>query len=248
MDKSETSITVIIQARVGSTRLPNKVLKDLCGKPVLWHVVNRLKQSKLISEIVIATTILPEDDAIQQFCEENNIKYYRGSSENVLSRYYEAAKQFNAETVIRITSDCPVIDPALLDEMISDYLSSKTGYLSNSLLRTYPRGLDAEIFSFNVLEKTYKEAEKNYELEHVTPYIYKHPELFSLRNFATDVDFSFYRWTLDTEEDYTLIKEIYENLYTEGKIFLWKDILKLFELKPELIEINRHIEQKKLNG
>lgn len=242
------SINVIIQARVGSTRLPNKVLKDLCGRPVLWHVINRLKQSKKITKIIIATTTLPEDDAIQKFCEENKINYYRGSSENVLSRYYEAAKKYNAETVIRITSDCPVIDPVLLDEMIADYHTGKADYMSNSLIRTFPRGLDAEIFSFQVLEKTFNEAVKQYELEHVTPYIYQHPELFILKNFANSTDYSFHRWTLDTEEDYTLIKEIYNNLYTEGKIFLWKDILKLFEKRPELLEINRHIEQKKLNG
>jgi len=239
---------VIIQARMGSTRLPNKVMKDLCGKPVLWHVVNRLKHSKYISDIVIATTALPEDDAIQKFCEENNLKYYRGSSENVLSRYYEAAGKYEAETVIRITSDCPVIDPVLLDEMIVDFNNSNADYMSNSLLRTFPRGLDAEIFSFKVLEKTYKEASKQYELEHVTPYIYQHPELFSLKNFANVTDYSYHRWTLDTEEDYKLLQEIYNNLYDEVKLFQWKDILKLVELKPELLEINKHIEQKKLGG
>lgn len=233
---------------MGSTRLPNKVLKDLCGRPVLWHVVERLKYCKHVSDIVIATTILPEDDAIQKFCEENNIKFSRGSSDNVLSRYYEAAKEFNAETIIRITSDCPVIDPVLLDEMITEFNKENVDYMSNSLERTFPRGLDAEIFSFASLEKSYKEASLQYELEHVTPYIYRHPELFSLKNFAHDKDYSFHRWTLDTEEDFELISEIYKELYKEGELFLWKDILKLFEIKPELIEINKHIEQKKLGG
>lgn len=239
---------IIIQARLGSTRLPNKVLKDLCGSPVLWHVVNRVRQAKLVSEIIIATTTLPEDDAIRDFCEENNIKFYRGSSENVLSRYYEAAKKYKAETVIRITSDCPVIDPVLLDSMIEEYLNSNADYMSNSLVRTFPRGLDAEIFSFAALEKTYKEASKQYELEHVTPYIYRHPELFKLKNYANDTDLSFHRWTLDTDEDYKLISEIYNALYPVNKLFLWKDILKLFEMRPELLEINKHIEQKKLSG
>jgi len=241
-------IAIIIQARVGSTRLPNKVLKDLAGKPVLWHVVDRLKHSKLITDIIIATTILPEDDAIQKFCEENNVKFSRGSSENVLSRYYEAAKKFNADVIIRITSDCPVIDPVLLDEMIEVYLQGGADYLSNSITRTFPRGLDAEIFSFKVLEKAYTESSLQYELEHVTPYIYQHTELFSLKNFAGEKDYSFHRWTLDTDEDYLLIKEIYNALYREGEIFLRNDILKLFELRPELIDINKHIEQKKLGG
>lgn len=241
-------IIAIIQARLGSTRLPNKVLKNLCGSPVLLHVINRLKQSKYISEIIIATTTLPEDDAIQQFCEENGVKFYRGSSENVLSRYYEAAKKFNAETVIRITSDCPVIDPVLIDEMIEEYSKSNVDYMSNSLTRTFPRGLDAEIFSFTALEKAFNEAAKQYELEHVTPYIYQHPELFSLKNYTNDTDYSFHRWTLDTEEDYRLLTEIYEALYPVNKVFLWKDVLTLFEKRPELLEINKHIEQKKLSG
>ncbi len=248
MISSQNKITVIIQARMGSTRLPNKVLKDLCGKPVLWHIVDRLKHSKYISDIIIATTILPEDDAIQKFCDENNLKYYRGSSENVLSRYYEAAKKYEAEIVIRITSDCPVIDPVLLDEMIADYTLSNIDYMSNSLLRTFPRGLDAEIFTFKALEKTYNEASKQYELEHVTPYIYQHPELFTLKNFVNVTDYSFHRWTLDTDDDYKLLQEIYNYLYDDNKLFLWKDILKLFEAKPELLEINKHIEQKKLSG
>jgi len=242
------NIMVIIQARTGSTRLPGKVLKDLCGKPVLQHVVERLKHSLLISEIVIATTDLPEDDIIEKFCIEHSIKYYRGSSENVLSRYYGAAKEYNAETVIRITSDCPVIDPALIDRMIAEYEKSGADYMSNSLIRTYPRGLDAEIFSFAALEKAFNEAVKQYELEHVTPYIYQHPEKFSLKNYAGSRDYSFHRWTLDTEEDYELILEIYKALYKENELFLWKDILELFELKPELIEINKNIEQKKLSG
>lgn len=239
---------VIIQARTGSTRLPGKVLKDLCGKPVLWHVVNRLKHSRYISDIIIATTVFPEDDQIERFCIENDIKFHRGSAENVLSRYYEAAKKFSAETIIRITSDCPVIDPVLLDNMIEEFNSVKPDYLSNSLERTFPRGLDAEIFSFNVLEKTFHEAVKPYELEHVTPYIYQHPELFKLRNYSSGGDYSFHRWTLDTEEDYALLTEIYNSLYPVKELFLWKDILELFVLRPELLEINKHIEQKKLGG
>ncbi len=239
---------VIVQARVGSTRLPNKVLMDLCGRPVLWHVLNRLRKSQLISGIIIATTILPDDDAIQQFCEENDAAFYRGSSENVLSRYYEAAQKYDVKRIIRITSDCPVIDPVLIDEMIKEFEKSGADYLSNSIVRTFPRGLDTEIFPFRVLEQVFYEAAKPHELEHVTPYIYQHPELFKLQNFAGEIDYSALRWTLDTEEDYRLIKEIYDALYEENGMFYWKDVLKLFNEKPELAEINRHIEQKKLGG
>lgn len=240
----------IIQARFGSTRLPGKIFKDLCGKPVLWHVVNRLSHSKFLDKIIVATTILPEDDIVEKFCTDNKILFSRGSSEDVLSRYYEAAKKFDAEIVIRITSDCPVIDPQILDTMIEEFTAaSKTeniDYMSNSIQRTFPRGLDVEIFTFDVLEKTFNEAVQTYEREHVTPYIYQHPEIFKIKNFAGEKDYSFHRWTVDTPEDYELIKKIYDELYDPGKIFLFSDILKLFEQQPDLININQHIKQKRL--
>lgn len=244
-------ITAIIQARCGSTRLPNKIFKTLSGKPVLWHVVNRVSQSNLISKIVIATTTLPEDNAVEKFCLDNNVSFYRGSSEDVLSRYYEAAKNFDADIIIRITSDCPVIDPRILDSLIEDFLEenlkTKLDYLSNTLVRTFPRGLDAEVFTIDALEKSFLNAVKNYEREHVTPYIYQHPEYFALKNYLNDRDYSQHRWTLDTEEDYSLLKKIYDSLYAEGKIFLFDDVIKLFEKNPDLININKDIEQKKLN-
>ncbi|MEW6195424.1 MAG: glycosyltransferase family protein [Bacteroidota bacterium] len=243
-------INAIVQARFGSTRLPGKIFKDLSGKPVLWHVVNRLSYSKLCNKIIVATTTEPEDDQTENFCVANNIPYYRGSSDNVLSRYYETAKVFGAEIVIRITSDCPLIDPVILDKMIDDFLASnrteKLDYLSNSIVRTFPRGLDVEIFSFETLNKTYMQAVLPYELEHVTPYIYQHPELFKLKNFAHDKELSAHRWTVDTPEDYELIKNIYDKLYVPGKIFLLDDILKLFDKNPGLIKINQSIKQKNL--
>ncbi len=243
-------IIAIIQARFGSTRLPGKIFKDLSGKPVLWHVVNRLSYSKLCNKVIVATTTEIEDDQTENFCVEHNIPYYRGSSDNVLSRYYETAKVFGAEIVIRITSDCPLIDPIILDKMIDDFLitnkSEQLDYLSNSIVRTYPRGLDVEIFSFEALDKTYKQATLPYEFEHVTPYIYQHPDLFKLKNFANDKNLSFHRWTVDTSEDFSLIKKIYDELYIPGKIFLLNDILKLFDKNPELIKINQNIKQKSL--
>ncbi|MDH7604644.1 MAG: glycosyltransferase family protein [Melioribacter sp.] len=245
------NISAIVQARTGSTRLPNKIFKELCGKPILWHVINRLSYSKLISQIIIATTILPEDDTIEEFCKINNILFYRGSSDDVLSRYYETAKKFNAEIIIRITSDCPVIDPQIIDKMINNFFDfydkEKIDYMSNTIIRTFPRGLDAEIFPFNVLEKTHLEAKQNYEREHVTPYIYQHPEIFKIKNFACEKDYSFHRWTVDTIEDFELIEKIYESLYKENDIFYFEDILKLFEKYPDLVNINKDIKQKQLN-
>lgn len=240
------SIKVIVQARTGSTRLPGKVLKELCGKPVLWHLWNRLCRAKKVDDIIIATTTLPEDDSIQTFCEEYDIPSYRGSSDDVLSRYYEAAKKHNAGTIIRVTADCPVIDPTVIDHLIYFYLAEKADYMSNGMVRTFPRGLDAEIFSFQILERTFNEAKLEYEREHVTPYIYNHPEMFSLKSFLNTEDLSFHRWTVDTEEDFTLIKFIYDSLYHKKEIFLLEDILNLFAENPELIKTNQHIEQKKL--
>lgn len=244
------NIAAIIQARTGSTRLPNKIFKELCGKPILWHVINRLSYSKLINQIIVATTNLPEDDKVKEFCKLNNILFYRGSSDDVLSRYYETAKIFNADLIIRITSDCPVIDPQILDKMLNEFFDlydkEKIDYMSNTIIRTFPRGLDAEIFPFNVLEKIHLEAKQNYEREHVTPYIYQHPEIFKIKNYACEKDYSFHRWTVDTIEDFQLIEKIYELLYNENKIFYFDDLLKLFEEKPELININRNVKQKQL--
>lgn len=239
-------IVVIIQARMGSTRLPGKIMKDLCGKPVLWHIYNRLSYSKKKNKIVIATTGNKEDDIVEQFCKENNIHSYRGSESDVLLRYYESAKLYCADIIIRITSDCPLIDPQILDSMIEQFDTINVDYLSNLLMRTFPRGLDVEIFTFHALEKAHQEAKKVYEREHVTPYFYQNPGIFSLYNYQNKIDYSFHRWTLDTEDDYKLIEKIYEKLYSKGQIFFWNDVLYLFEKFPGLYEINKQVQQKDL--
>jgi len=241
---------IIIQARTGSTRLPGKIFKELSGKPMLWHVVDRLSHSRLADKIIIATTDLPEDDQVETFCKTNNIFFYRGSSNDVLSRYYETAKKFNAETIVRITSDCPLIDPQIVDRMIETFYKLNTlrifDYLSNTIQRNFPRGLDVEIFLFSSLRKAYYQASTKYEREHVTPFIYEHPKWFKTKNFVGQKDYSFHRWTVDTEEDFHLIEEIYKSLYNAKKLFLFEDILKLFAERPELITINQNIKQKKL--
>jgi spore coat polysaccharide biosynthesis protein SpsF len=244
--KDKLKIAAIVQARLGSTRLPGKILKDLSGRPMLWHVINRLSGSRYINQTVIATTILSEDDPVQSFCEENNFSFYRGSPENVLSRYYEAAVKYEADIIIRITSDCPVIDPAVVDKIAYKFLTDTPDYISNCIIRTFPRGLDTEIFSFKALEKAYLEAKLQHELEHVTPYIYRHPEIFSIKNFTNDKDLSFHRWTVDTREDFHLIRKIYEELYHKKELFLLDDILNLFDIQPDLVRINQNVEQKKL--
>ena len=217
---------------------------------MLWHIVNRLSHSKLIDQIIIATTNLFEDDHVQEFCEMNNILFYRGSPEDVLSRYFEAAKKFKTDLVIRITSDCPVIDPLIVDNMLQYFFkenqSSNLDYLSNVLPRTFPRGLDTEIFSFNALAKAHHEATQQYEREHVTPYIYNHPEIFTIKNFTNEKDYSFHRWTVDTPEDLLLIEKIYAELYNKNKLFLLADIIELFKEHPDLINVNQNVQQKNL--
>lgn len=236
----------IVQARYGSTRLPGKILKEISGRPMLWHVVNRLSFSELIDKIIVATTDLPNDNITEEFCINNKIDYYRGNADDVLSRYYEAAKQFKADIVIRITSDCPLIDPLIIDKMLNSFLAvdSECDYMSNVIERTFPRGLDTEIFYYYALEKAMNEAMTIYDREHVTPFIYNHTDMFQTRNYSTSEDYSFHRWTVDTEEDRRLIEEIYKALYNPDKLFSFEDVIKLFEQKPELIKINQHIKQK----
>ncbi|WP_262429762.1 glycosyltransferase family protein [Paratissierella segnis] len=240
-------VVAIIQARMGSSRLHGKVMKDLFGKPVLSHDIERIKQASAIDEIVVATTLSDEDDIIVRQAFKDGVKIYRGSENNVLSRYYQAGMEFSADVVVRITSDCPLIDPNIADEVINFYLNNDYDLVTNAGLyvenRTYPRGLDLEVFSIKSLKEAYENAKKDYQLEHVTPYIYENSDkIFYYKNSK---DESKHRWTLDTEEDFELIKAIYGDLYKGVHNFYLDDILNLFNKKPELFYINSHIEQKK---
>jgi spore coat polysaccharide biosynthesis protein SpsF len=240
----------IIQARMGSTRLPGKVMKLLCGRSVLSHVIRRTAACPEVDEVVVATTSLSQDDAIEKESRQWGAMVFRGSEVDVLSRYYGAARQAAANTLVRITSDCPLFDPQVLTEMLWFWKENRGAlaldYLSNTLERTFPRGLDAEVFTFVALEKSYREADKEYEREHVTPYICLHPERFTIRNFANDQDLSGHRWTLDTEEDWQLISEIFKRLGDGEKIFSTKAVLGLFAKTPKLKKINKHVQQKRL--
>ncbi len=249
MKVSQVKTTAIIQARTGSTRLPGKVLKKLYGKTILQHVIERVQQAKSIDSIVIATTRLSRDDAIVDEAVRCGVQYFRGSEDDVLARYYLAAQESNSDTVVRITSDCPLIDPLVTDEIIKFFQEKKrydivTNAGNDINNRTYPRGLDIEVFSFFALEQAYRQACKPYQREHVTPYIYENSA--KIYFYKNSTDYSRYRWTLDTGEDFILIKEIYRHLYKGKHDFYLADILRLFEQYPELIKINAHVEQKKL--
>ena len=239
-------VVAIIQARMGSTRLPGKIMKEILGKPVILWDLDRISLSKLIDEIVVAIPYGKENDVIVDTIKEYNDKIVitRGSENDVLDRYYQAAVQANADVVVRITSDCPLIDPVVIDNVIEQFLDNDCDYCSNSLTRTYPRGLDTEVFSFKSLEEAWKEAKKDHEREHVTPYIIENPDKFKLLNVANGIDLSHLRWTLDTKDDFEFISAIYKRIFQKKQLFLIDDVLELLDKEPELIDINRHIEQK----
>ncbi len=240
----------IIQARMGSTRLPGKVLKQLCGKSVLDHVVARVRAASGVDEIIVATTDSPADDILAAASSQLGVTVFRGSEADVLSRYRFAAVKAGADVVIRVTSDCPLLDSSVLAGMLDRFTAlrrngEKVDYLSNTIARTFPRGLDAEIFTIDALERAHKEARRNYEREHVTPFIYDNPDIFGLRNFQCDTDYAAYRWTLDTIEDWRLITAIYDALFPMNNCFGMNDVLLLLQRRPELLTLNAHIEQKK---
>ncbi len=242
---SRPRIVAIIQARMGSTRLPGKVLKPLGGHPVLACVVDRVRRSRRIDEVVVATTVLPADEAIVGLCRSRGWACERGSAEDLLDRYYRSAVAHRAEVVVRITSDCPVIDPGVTDSVIDAFLASPCDYASNTLEpRTYPRGLDTEVVAFPALERAWREDDNPAWREHVTPYLYRHPERFRLRRVAEDRDLSFHRWTLDTPEDYELLRRIYDALGNDA--FAWTDVLRLLDDHPDWIELNRNVAQKRV--
>lgn len=237
----------IIQARMGSTRLPGKVLLMLADKTVLAHVIERCQRAPLVDEVIVATTTKTSDDPIEREATNCGIPCFRGSEDDVLQRYHEAAKTHHADTVVRVTSDCPVLDPVVTNQVISQFMDSPmVDYCSNTLERSFPRGLDSEVFSFEALEKAFIQADINEEREHVTPYIYKNPRQFKLSSFKNKEDYSYYRWTLDTETDWQLITEIFHFLYIPGKLFYWQEVIQLMQQRPELALINAHVEQKKL--
>jgi len=235
------NIVVITQARVGSTRFPGKIMKEILGKKVLIHDLDRIKEMKTINKIVVATTDLEKDDSIINTVKKYNkdIGIYRGSEDDVLDRYYKAAKEFNANVIVRITSDCPLIDPNISDLVVETFLENKCDYCCNNMPRTYPHGLDTEVFSFEALERAWREARKSYEREHVTPYIRESPDKFKIINVRNNVDLSNLRWTLDYPEDFEFITEIYKRLSPKKKIFYRQDILDVLNKEPWLIEINK---------
>ena len=236
---------IIIQARMSSTRLPGKVLKTIAGKPLLWYVRKRCEQSSKANRIIIATTTEKEDDAIEEYCQTNTWDYSRGDLQNVLKRYYNAAKIARADAVIRVTGDCPLIDGKLIDEAITIFAKSSMDYVSNTITRTYPRGFDIEVFSFDALETTYRRATQIEDQEHVTPFIWKNKTgTFKIAQLTTQEDYSHYRITVDTPEDFEAVRVLIEDYHADD--LGYNDIIEILKSHPEISTINSHIEQKKV--
>tara|TARA_A100001037_G_C14977933_1_gene556721 strand:+ start:189 stop:917 length:729 start_codon:yes stop_codon:yes gene_type:complete len=237
-------IECIIQARMGSSRLPGKTLIELQNKKTtLDFVINQLSFSKLIDRIVIATTNLEEDDVIEEKAKTLGIQVFRGSETDVLDRYYRCAKQFQMRNIVRITADCPLIDPIIVDKVIERFNINNFDYVTNTIFRTYPVGTDVEVFTFQSLEKSWYESKMEDEREHVTPFLRNKNSNFKIENVQDDEDLSHLRWTLDTIEDLTLIRKIASKI--KNKPILMTDILELFSKEPELISINEHLSKKK---
>jgi spore coat polysaccharide biosynthesis protein SpsF len=239
-------VVAIIQARISSTRLPGKVLKDIGGQSMLAQVVRRTQQATLVDQVVVATTGNSADDAIVAECVRLNVPAFRGDEEDVLDRTYQAAAAHKAEAVVRITSDCPLIEPEVVDRVVNAFLKIRPDYASICLERTYPRGLDVEVMTCAALECAWREAQEPYQRVHVTPYIYQHPHKFGLLSVTNDTNYAKYRWTVDTQEDLDFVREVYDRLDSCDGIN-WTQVLNLLARAPELLQMNRAIRQKALS-
>ncbi len=240
MKKSKNKITIMLQVRMDSKRLPGKVMLPISKKPLIFHVINRLKHVKLADQIILLTTKKSTDDILIKIAEKNNVLHYRGSINDVLKRYYDCAKKFPSNTIVRITGDCPLTDPLLIDQMLDFYQSHKYDYVSNTLKPTYPDGLDVEIFSFKTLQKLQKLTTKKSDREHVTSFILKNKSQFKIFNFKNINDLSKFRWTVDQENDLKFVRKIY-NLMKPKILFSSKKVLKLIEKYPDLLSINGNL-------
>ena len=235
-------IFAILQARTSSTRLPGKVLKPILGCSMLSLQIERIQRSKKIDKLIVATSNERSDNDIGNLCINIQIPCFRGSLDDVLDRFYQTATQYKPEHVVRLTGDCPLIDPEIIDKVINFYFEGDFDYATNSMAPyTFPDGLDVEVFSFTVLEKAWHEALLSSHREHVTPFIRQHPEMFKVGHYKNEVDLSHLRWTVDEPEDFEFVSQIYKELYSQNPTFITEDILELISRKPSLLGINSHV-------
>lgn len=240
------NVVAIIQARTGSTRLPNKIFLKLANASLLSHVVNRLRPSKEIDKIVIATTTSLDDNSVEEWCLNNSLDCFRGSENNVLERYYQAAKKFNADIIIRITADDPFKDYRLIDQAVKIIKDKNYDFVCNNSPVSFPEGLDVEVLSMDALSKSFLNSTSNFEKEHVTQYIHRNKKSFKIFNIKNFKDLSSFRWTIDTKDDYLFTIEIYNRLFDINNIFLTEDIYQILDKNPQLLQINNAVKKSDL--
>lgn len=231
---------IIIQARMDSSRLPHKVLKEICGKPMLEHVIERVERSRKTENVLVATTKKRKDDAIEDLCKKKGIICYRGSENDVLDRYYQAASLYRPQNVVRITADCPLADAEVIDKILGIHEAGNYDYTSNTLVETYPDGLDVEVFTWKALEEAWEKADLKSEREHVTPYI-KFKGDFKRHSVERTPSLADKRWTVDTEQDFDKILQIYEALYSQNPDFHMQDVLDFLNVHAEIEKLNEGI-------
>ena len=243
MRETEKNTFIIVQARMGSTRLPGKILKEVMGRPLLEYQIERLKKINVVNKVIIATSTNPNDDPVVTLCKKLNCAYFRSSEDDVLLRYYETAIEFRAKYIVRINADCPLIDPKVVERVIECFSanSDRYDYVSNILEASYPIGFHAEIFTINALKRANESTNDPLEREHVTPYIYRNPGLFRLGSVSLNDNFSHYRWTVDYLEDFVLIKKIIESIYPKNADFDMFDVIRYLKSNPKLMKINNKI-------
>jgi spore coat polysaccharide biosynthesis protein SpsF len=235
-------ITIMVQARTGSQRFPKKILRKIEKKPMIWHIINRLQDVKGIDNIVLVTTKKKQDQVLEKIIEEFNIDIFKGDTTNVLKRFYDCAIIHSSDIIIRITADCPLIDPNIINKMKTIFLKSDYDYMTNTLPPTFPDGLDVEIMSFKTLEMNFRKAKKKSELEHVTPYIRNNPKKFKIYNYKNKKDNSHLRWTVDEISDLKVIRRIYKIMNPKLK-FTTNSILRIFKENPSIAKSNEHIKR-----
>ena len=247
LNPRDPTIIAIIQARMGSSRLPGKVLQDIAGVPMLLHVAVRARRAQTVGQVVIATTTDPADAPVEAFCRSRGIPCFRGHPQDVLDRYYQAALRFHASTIVRLTGDCPVIDPREIDRTVAAFFKAQVDFAANRLpppwKRTTPIGMDTEVVTFNALEKAWQEAKTPYAREHVMPYLYEEAGRFKTLLVDHHPDLGHLRLTVDTPEDLALIRQIFAHFEGNDE-FSTQEILQLFKQHPELQLINASVTHK----
>lgn len=251
MIENNQGIIAIIQGRMSSRRLQGKILLDIGGEPMLIRVVSRVRRAHFVNQVVVATTDDPSDDPVEELCKSRGIPVFRGNLFDVLDRYYQAALLFQAKTVIRITADCPLIDPIEIDHVVHEFIQQKVDFATNRLpppwKRTYPIGLDTEVCRFEVLERAWREAKNSHHREHVMPYIYEEPGRFKILVINYPVDYGMMRWTVDTPMDLEVVRLIYKH-FRDRDDFSWLEVIDLYKRQPELLKMNDNVNHNPYNA